>query len=147
MINPIRKSITVPLNPTDAFTLFTEQIHEWWPGHTFSVSAYSNEVPKTIVFESFKDGEIFELTADNQKHVWGNVIAYDVGAYLAFTWFPGRTATEATVVTVSFKAADGGTQCELTHGGFGVLGDDAEKISSNYVNGWDAVLAPYINAA
>ena len=33
------KTVTVPLPPEAAFSLFTDRIAEWWPLHTHSVAA------------------------------------------------------------------------------------------------------------
>ena len=147
MIDPINKSVTVPLSPDEAFTLFTKGIHTWWPGGSHSVSAYAKKTPKEIRFAPYKDGDITELTEDGETVLWGHVLAYDPGKYLAFTWFPGKSAAEATVVTVTFSQTDAGTQCDLQHGGFDILGDLADAISTSYLSGWDMVLGCYCNAA
>jgi len=116
MNDPINKSVTVPLSPDEAFTLFTKGIHTWWPG-------------------------------GSQTVLWGHILAYDPGKYLAFTWFPGKSEAEATVVTVTFSQTDAGTQCDLQHGGFDILGDLADAISTSYLSGWDMVLGCYCSAA
>ncbi len=147
MIDPIEKTITVPLNPADAFALFTDGIDKWWPGATHSVSANKGKTPKKITFPKQKGGDITELTEDGDTVLWGRIIAYDPGKYLAFSWFPGKSDAEATVVTVTFKDTGDGTQCDLTHGGFDILGDLADAVSTSYLTGWDLVLGNYCAAA
>lgn len=147
MIDPIEKSVTVPLDPADAFALFTSGIDTWWPGHTHSVSAQINETPKKIVFDTHKDGAICETMPDGTVTVWGRILAYDPGNYLAFTWFPGKSEDEATVVTVTFTQTPDGTRCDLVHGGFAILGGLADAISTSYLIGWDLVLGCYCAAA
>lgn len=142
MRDPIKKSLKVPLSPDDAFTLFTKNIDTWWPTATHSVSGQKAK----IKFPDHKDGDIIETGADGQKSVWGTLIAYDPGIFLSFTWHPGRPASEATVVTVAFDETDFGTLFELTHGGFEILGDTADAISTSYLHGWDMVLGCYASA-
>lgn len=143
MNDPITKSLTVPLSPTDAFMLFTADIDTWWPKAAHSVKGATSK----LTFPTHKDGEIVETGEDGETAVWGRVIAYDPGKYLAFSWFPGRSEKEATVVTVTFTQTDDGTLCELTHGGFDILGETADAVSTSYLTGWDMVLGCYARAA
>lgn len=143
MNDPINKTLEVPLTPAEAFAVFTEDMDVWWPKETFSVSGAKAKV----TFPSRKDGEIIETGEDGAVTVWGKLIAYDPGQYLAFTWHPGRSAEEATVVTVTFTQTTEGTRCDLTHGGFDILGDTADAVSTSYLHGWDMVLGCYASAA
>ena len=127
MNDPIHKSVTVPLSPDEAFALFTDGIDSWWPGITHSVSAKDGNTPRNIRIEPHKGGKI----------------AYDPDAYLSFTWHPGKTEAEATVVSVSFKSTKDGTKVDLTHGGFDILGPLADAVSTSYVTGWEMVLGCY----
>ena len=142
MKNPIRKKLTVPLSAAEAFALFTAEMDLWWPKETHSVKGAASRV----TFPNHKDGEIVEEGADGSRNVWGKLIAYDPGQYLAFTWHPGRGEEEATVVTVAFTQKADGTQCELTHGGFSILGDTADAVSTSYLKGWDLVLGCFLAA-
>ena len=142
MHDPINKELTVPLTAAEAFALFTDEIDSWWPKAKHSVRGADSKV----TFADHKDGEIIETAADGSQEVWGKIIAYDPGKYLAFSWHPGRPAEEATVVTVSFTQKEDGTLCELTHGGFDILGDTADAVSTSYLHGWDFVLGCYAGA-
>ncbi|MEL7180734.1 MAG: SRPBCC domain-containing protein [Pseudomonadota bacterium] len=143
MHDPIEKTLTVPLTPAEAFTLFTTDMDAWWPKDPFSVTGAKAKV----TFPDHKDGEIVEEGADGTRNIWGKLIAYEPNAYLAFTWHPGRTDKEATVVTVIFTQTETGTKCDLTHGGFDILGDTADAVSTSYLHGWDLVLGCYTKAA
>ncbi len=143
MNDPINKTLTVPLTPTEAFALFTQNIDTWWPKASHSVSGAKAK----IRFPDHKDGEITEESENGDIAVWGKLIAYDPGQYLAFTWHPGRSDKEATVVTVTFTQTEAGTRCDLTHGGFDILGDTADAVSTSYLHGWDMVLGCYKSAA
>ena len=143
MNDPIMKTLAVPLNSDTAFALFTKEIDIWWPKATHSVTGTKAK----LVFPTHKGGEIIETGEDGVIAVWGKLIAYEPGAYLAFTWHPGKDAKEATVVTVSFTQTKDGTQCDLTHGGFDILGDTADAVSTSYLKGWDMVLGCFAMAA
>ena len=143
MNDPINKSLVVPLTPSEAFALFTDDLDVWWPKATHSVTGAKAK----LVFPTHKDGEITEEGDDGKVAIWGKLIAYDPGKYLAFTWHPGRPAQEATVVTVTFTQTTAGTRCNLTHGGFDILGNTADAVSTSYLHGWDMVLGCYASAA
>ena len=143
MNDPIKKSLTVPLSAEAAFNLFTADIDKWWPKASHSVKGAKS----TLRFPKHKDDEIIETGEDGTTAIWGKIIAYDPGAYVAFTWHPGRPATEATVVTMTFTTTADGTLCELTHGGFDILGETADAVSTSYLNGWEMVLGCYKSAA
>lgn len=143
MNDPINKSLEVPLTPAEAFALFTDNLDIWWPKGTHSVTGAKAK----LTFPTHKDGEIIEESEDGEVAVWGKLIAYDPGKYLAFSWHPGRTAKEATIVIVTFTQTTEGTRCDLTHGGFDILGDTADAVSTSYLHGWDMVLGCYASAA
>lgn len=147
MKTPIEKSVTVPLSPQDAFDLFTENMDTWWPGENHSVSAQKNVEFKNIRFPKHVGEDIVEQDANDDTHIWGSIIAYHPGKYLAFHWHPGRPADQATVVTVTFTQSAQGTRCDLTHGGFDILGPEADAVSTSYLNGWDLVLGCFCSAA
>jgi hypothetical protein len=143
MKSPITKSLTVPLSVTDAFALFADNIDTWWPKASHSVKGAKS----TLRFPKHKGENIIETGDDGTIAVWGKIIAYDPAGYVAFTWHPGRPDTEATVVTMKFTATTDGTLCELTHGGFDILGENADAVSTSYLRGWDMVLGCYTAAA
>lgn len=143
MNDPIQKTLTVPLSASEAFALFTKDIDTWWPKASHSVTGDRAK----LKFSDHKDGEITEEGDDGTIAVWGKLIAYDPGKYLAFSWYPGRTEKEATVVTVTFTETADGTRCDLTHGGFDILGETADAVSTSYLKGWDMVLGCYASAA
>lgn len=143
MNDPINKSLIVPLTPTEAFALFTDDIDTWWPKGTHSVSGEKAK----LKFPNHKGGEITETDENGVITIWGRLIAYDPSKYLAFSWYPGRTEKEATVVTVTFTQTQDGTRCDLTHGGFDILGDTADAVSTSYLHGWNMVLGCYAVAS
>lgn len=145
MIDPVKKSVTVPLSNEEAFDLFTERMVDWWPMQTHSV--YSNiegMAPSTdLVFEQERGGKVIEKLADGTDAVWADITKWQPHELFEMAWFPGQSPAEATRVLVTFTSVDGGTRVDLLHDGFEARGDRAKVIGDNYHNGWDPVMACY----
>ncbi len=141
----VRKSVTVPLAPADAFRLFTERMATWWPLATHAV----HETEATgVVVEPRIGGRIFETTDDGRTSEWGVVSAWSPGERFATSWHPGNEPALATQVDVTFSPTpDGGTRVDLVHTGWEARGTDAVKLASGYDSGWDFVLGRFIGAA
>jgi hypothetical protein len=143
-IEPVEKQIKVGLNQETAFRLFTEGINKWWPLSTHSVG---EEQAETCVFEGQEGGRIYETLKDGSQAEWGKVLAWDPFEKVVFTWYPTRTSETAQEVTVRFTEISGGTQVDLVHTGWEILGEKAQTSRKNYDFGWEFVLANYIIAA
>lgn len=145
---PVVKTVSVPLSPEAAFELFTARLGDWWPVETHSVAAGAGGVSQSVELGAGPGGQIVETTPDGQSHVWGTIAEWDPGTALAFSWHPGRTASEATEVRVTFEPdGNGGSNVTLTHTGWEVLGARAETVRDNYDQGWVPVLQQYSEAA
>ena len=140
---PIQKTTQVPLSPQEAFDLFIAGLDDWWPKDSHAPLGPDAR----LIVEQRKNGTITEVGPDGTKNLWGRIIAWDPGHYLAFTWFPEDDEDKATVVAVSFIKTSDGTRLELTHGDFEILGDTADAVSQSYLIGWDLVLGTYCFAA
>ena len=66
---------------------------------------------------------------------------------LVVTWHPGREADTAQELEISFAEVAEGTQVNLLHRGWEILGEQAVKARKGYVTGWDFVLGHYITEA
>ena len=142
MIEPVRKSVLVPLKPDQAFTLFTDRIADWWPIETHSLSANRlKEASRGLMIEPHVGGHIIEDCADGETRPWATVTAWEPGRRLTVSWYVGRPESEATEVDIRFKEAEDGTRLELTHAGFEVLGHDAQSTRDGYDTGWVGVLS------
>jgi uncharacterized protein YndB with AHSA1/START domain len=138
MIDPIKKTVTVPMSPAEAFRLFTQDLSLWWPVETHSLSAYSREKPQAVTVDP-EAGEITETCADGSRRPWGKITCWDPASRLSLDWHVGRPAQEATQVDILFIADDLGTRVELTHAGFERL-KDGETMAQTYNSGWVGVL-------
>ncbi len=141
MTDPVRKSITVPLPPAEAFDLFTDGIDSWWPKETHSIGAGTDDGEKSrVTVEPREGGTISETLPDGSVAPWGTVTEWQPGNRFSATWHVGRPANEATFIDVTFSPSDAGTRVDLTHSGWEILGDQAIEMCANYNNGWDHVL-------
>jgi hypothetical protein len=140
-IESIEKQIKVSLNQEAAFRLFTEGMDKWWPLASHSVG---EEKAKTCVFEGHVGGRIYEVMEDGSQAEWGKVLTWEPFEKVTFTWYPGRTPDTAQEVMVTFNETPGGTQVDLVHKGWEILGEKAQTGRVGYDFGWDFVLANYI---
>ncbi|MGR3491168.1 MAG: metalloregulator ArsR/SmtB family transcription factor [Shimia sp.] len=139
-LDPIVKTLTVPLSPEQAFEAFTRDLSNWWPVESHSLSAYEDETPKGVTVEPREGGQIIETQHDGTKAPWGTITGWEPGRRLAMTWHVGRPAEEATFLDIRFEAQGTGTRIILIHDGWDSLGTQATAIRDTYTTGWDLVL-------
>jgi uncharacterized protein YciI len=138
-VSPIRRELVVELTPQEAFVLFTDRIGDWWPVAELSVFGAGAEV-------AIVDGQIVE-SFEGRTSVWGSVTEWQPGARVSFTWHPGRTADQASLVSVGFVARSADeTLVVLEHSGWEAF-DDPARAREEYEQGWPTVLARYTEAA
>ena len=141
MTDPIKKTVTVPLQPDAAFDLFTDKLGDWWPVETHSISGSSGKLPKNVKVDKRKGGHITETTADGAPARWATITRWEPGHAFGLSWYVGRDETEATDIMVVFTPVDTGTRVDLVHGGFERLGNTASAQHQNYLTGWDIVFS------
>jgi uncharacterized protein YndB with AHSA1/START domain len=131
---PVTKEIRVDAAPETAFAVFVERIGEWWPLEHYSVFG----ADATVAFE----GDRIVERLGEQETVWGEVLAFELGGRVRFTWHPGRD-DEPTEVEVTFAADGDGTTVVLEHSGWEKCTGDRRAARTGYDRGWDEVLAAY----
>ena len=89
MLEPLVKTIEVPCSQREAFTVFVDEMHTWWPLAKFTVSAFFGAAARTLRVEAKVGGQIVEIGHDGKEHLWGTIEAYDPYDYLR----TGRSAT------------------------------------------------------
>ena len=135
---PLRKTVTVRRRTaTEAFEVFTTGMARWWPLDRYSISL---ERARTCAIEVRVGGEIYEVSEDGERLVWGRVLVFEPPARLVVTWHPGREPQTAQEVEVRFSDTPEGALVELEHRGWAALGDEARKTRPSYSEGWDCVL-------
>ncbi|MEM0950017.1 MAG: SRPBCC domain-containing protein [Pseudomonadota bacterium] len=138
---PIRKTVTVPLDPLAAFELFAKDIDRWWPKETHSLAAGSGKGAQARVrVEPRPGGRVIETLPDGTEAPWADVEHYIPGTRLTLRWYVGQTPEQATLVDVRFSPVDTGTRVDLSHSGFETLGAAGSKTHASYHTGWDRVL-------
>jgi uncharacterized protein YndB with AHSA1/START domain len=143
-LEPLRKSVTVALAPTDAFALFTDKIASWWPLHKYSIGA---ERATSCVVEPRVGGGVYEIRNDGERFPWGEILAWDPPHRFVMTWHPGREPETGQEVEVRFLAAGAGSRVELEHRGWQTLGAAAAETREGYASGWDDVLDAHFRTA
>jgi uncharacterized protein YndB with AHSA1/START domain len=131
----IRKTVLVDFAPAEAFELFTAKIHKWWPTSTHS---YGGDEVTNVVFEGEQDGRVYEV-ADGGERDWARVSEWDPPHRFLLEWLIGDPGTE---VEVTFAPEGPGSRVVLEHRGFA-----RPEQRSNYDEGWDVVLAPFVESA
>lgn len=136
----IRKSVTLPCGPAQAFALFTSRINDWWPPER-----RHNKHPHAVI----------ELTAshfrehDPTGHVveLGRIRAWEPPTRLFFDWYPGTDAQHPTEVEVLFTPLGEQTRVDILHGAGPQSLDLFEARAPRYEASWDLVLAALFRAA
>ncbi len=67
-LSPIRFSVIVPLEPADAFDLFTTRMGKWWPLIDYSISTTS---AVTCVVEAVPGRRVYEIARSGEIHLNG----------------------------------------------------------------------------
>jgi uncharacterized protein YndB with AHSA1/START domain len=105
---PIRKAVTVPLAPRDAFDLFTAGIDGWWPRRS--------RPGARLRLRPGRGGALREEAPDGPPRVWARVAVWEPGRRLVLTWEQGhREGEEPSEVEVLFTPVELGTRVDLTH--------------------------------
>jgi uncharacterized protein YndB with AHSA1/START domain/uncharacterized protein YciI len=131
---PVRREVVVAAPPATAFALFTAHLGAWWPLAEFSVFG----ADATVAFE----GDELVERLGQQRAVWAEVIRLDPPNSLELSWHPGRDASEATELTVSFADLGGSTKLRLEHRGWHRLADP-QGTHNEYEQGWPVVLGHF----
>lgn len=136
MIEPVKKSVSVPCDPETAFDIFTAKIETWWPldGHT--VSAMNGKTAKSLILEPMKDGQLYEITADGDRENWGSVKIWEPGDRLVLAWHVMAPELQATEVELKFTKNGVETRVDLIHTGWEIMGETAHERRDGYANGW-----------
>lgn len=141
---PVRKSVSVPLQPDAAFKLFTEGIAGWWPLETHSIAG---DKAQACVFEGFAGGRIYEVSEDGTEGEWGRVLIWEPPIRVVYSWNPNPNRTAETEVEVTFAPDGDGTRLTLEHRRWENLGDDGAELRMSYETGWDPVLEAFVRTA
>jgi uncharacterized protein YndB with AHSA1/START domain len=130
-------SMTVPLNPADAFRVFTADIGAWW----HRGSDYWNDADRglRVEIEPGIDGRILEIYDESKSDAFeiGRVTVWRPGERLVVTWRErGWEPGIQTDIDVTFEPIAAGTRVTVHHLGLG----RANRSRDDYSQGWAELL-------
>lgn len=153
MPEPIHTEVTVPLSASDAFTLFTRELGQWWPREY----TWSKDVLEEIGMDQREDGLCSEHGPHGFRCDWGRILEWKPPGHLVFTWQigphrePVPNPELASIVHVTFVegADDHSTHVVLQHTLFERhgAGADAYRDALASADGWPFILDCYAKAA
>jgi len=134
---PLIKTIVVPCDQAQAFTIFIDEMGSWWPLAKFSASAKYGKEAQALRVEPRIGGTIVETGVDGTEHLWGTILVYDPHNYVRMDLHIGLPAATASRVEVRFTALDAErTRVELTQSEWERFGEFAEMMMNGYPKGW-----------
>ena len=139
-----QQRVHVPLQPAEAFRLFTDGIQQWWPleeGYS-----YGGDRADEVHLEPWVGGRFFERFVDGDELQVGRVLVCEPPDRILFTWRSPDWICE-TEVEVTFTADGGATNVSLSHRGFDRLGPDWETIAARWARGWPRVIQAFAQRA
>ena len=125
-----------------AFATWTQRIATWWPDdHTVSGA------PASVVIEGLVGGRIYERTPNGDEYDWGVVTAWRPPELIAYRWYLGVGADQATDVTIRFVRLHAEeTRVEIEQSGWERLGAAAVELRDRNRGGWESLM-PHFRAA
>jgi uncharacterized protein YndB with AHSA1/START domain len=140
-LGPVVRSVDVRRTPVEAFRLFTEQMAAWWPLKTHSrAKDAAGEITLRVEFEGRVGGRIFETLNTGEQRDWGEVLVYEPGRRVVFSFQFGRPRDKAGEVEVRFDPLEpANCRVTLTHSHWDRLGAEAAQVRGRFAAGFDAV--------
>jgi uncharacterized protein YndB with AHSA1/START domain len=149
-VEPIRRSVSVRIDPQRAFELFTTGIATWWPVDRFSRAADLEEEGlkvESLEFHGYVGGPILERLSDGRVLPWAEILEWDPPHRFVMGWKPHSRPQPATEVEVRFTPEGSGTLVELEHRGWERLTEDYRERYATYGKGWVGTLSRFAEAA
>lgn len=151
-VDPIRRTLTVPVEMDRAFRLFTDELASWWPQEY----TWAKNVLETIAIEPQQGGRCFERGPHGFHSDWGRVLVWDPPLRLVLTWqisperVPEPDPARASEIEVRFIEEDSSTtRVELEHRHLDRHGENARMYRDGLgsPHGWSYILDRYAAAA
>jgi uncharacterized protein YndB with AHSA1/START domain len=143
-IAPVRKTVSVACSPARAWEVFAGEVASWWPTKTHSIH---HDGVRDVVLEPREGGEMYEIAESGEREHWARVTAWEPPKRLVLAWQVNPETAAPTEIEVTFTPEGDGTRVELEHRNWEQAGESAAGMRDNYENGWDIVLAPFVEKA
>lgn len=140
-LGPVVRTVDVRRTPADAFRLFTAEMSAWWPLKTHSrAKDAAGEVTLRVKLEDRVGGRIFETLNTGEERDWGEILVYEPGRRVVFSFQFGRPREKAGEVEVRFdELAPGQCRVTMTHSHWERLGEDAARMRGRFEAGFNDV--------
>lgn len=143
----VQTEVEVPVDPAEAFRLYTEGIDRWWRKGTY----YWNDKDRALglKFEPRVGGRFIEVyDADTgEGFEIGRIEVWEPGRRLSYTWREaGWAPGESTTVEVTFSPTATGTRVSLRHSGWENVTDGAAT-ATDYGYGSKELMGWFVEAA
>lgn len=146
----VQRSVHVPLDPEQAFALFTARMGAFWPAtHQIGAAPFTE-----VVVEPRPGGRWFERSAAGMECDWGRVAAWEPPGRVVLVWqISGNWTFDPeleTDVEVTFTAdGPGRTRVDLTHHHLERYGEQAGAMRDTLggPGGWPLILDGFSAAA
>ena len=118
------RTVDVPVDPGEAFRLFTDEIDDWYVRGRWSWNDPERAV--AIRFEPGVGGRLVEVwdAETGEGYEMGRVLAWEPGRRVAWSFRNVHMQADGTVVDVRFQPSGAGTRVTLEHSGLEVLPPD-----------------------
>ncbi len=152
-VQPIQRSVSVPLEPAKAFELFTSRMGTWWPMATHSRAATEFEDDDVqavgVEFEARAGGQVLERMSDGRVVPWAEIVEWDPPRRFVMAWKPHPRPQPPTEVEVRFTDhGASGTLVELEHRAWERLSEPiAPELYASYAGGWVTTLEAFAAVA
>ena len=144
----VQKTIVVKADLQHAFTVFTQNMGNWWPKeHHIGPSPVA-----AVVVEPRDGGRWYEKDEDGSECDWGTVLRWEPPARVVLSWHLNgdfefvADIAKASEVEVRFTAeSEGRTKVELQHRHFERHGESGDRLRTEVEKpgGWTYVLGEY----
>jgi uncharacterized protein YndB with AHSA1/START domain len=148
MIEPVRKTVTVPADAARAFRIFTEGFDSWWPR-----THHIGKSPMTKgILEGHVGGRCYSEQQDGTECDWGSILAWEPPHRLVIAWqithewgFEPDLAKASEVEVLFRPLENGATQVELEHRHLERhgAGGPAMRLMIDSPGGWATLLQLY----
>jgi hypothetical protein len=130
----IVKSIVLPIGPSAAFLLFTQEASDWWPPARRHTRDPASEI---FILES---GRFFERARDGRETELGRVRLWEAPKRIVLDFFIATGPEAPTEVEILFAPCRGGAEIKIIHRPTPASSTMWSERAARYDESWSEVL-------